>query len=235
MPFAAQHQKVGLVMIKVIIADDQDLIRGSLRIVLRGEKDIEVVGVASNGIEAIELCKQHQPHVVLMDIHMPEMDGIAALGHIKNILPNTRIVMLTTFHDMDYVREALALGAEGYLLKAMQPEDLASSIRLVNNGEMLIPQEIAKIMVSEWTSGVVSASKTKKEKEKRARFGLTERELDVLRLLVSGKDNREIAQGLYLTEGTVKNYISSIYSKLEVSDRIHAALKAREENLFEST
>jgi len=221
-------------MIKVIIADDQDLIRGSLRIVLRGEKDFEVVGVASNGIEAIELCKQHQPHVVLMDIHMPEMDGIEATRYIKQNLPNTRVVMLTTFHDMDYVREALAAGAEGYLLKAMQPEDLASSIRVVHNGDMLIPQEIAKIMVSEWTSGVVSPLKTKKEKEKRPSFGLTARELDVLRLLVSGKDNREIAQGLYLTEGTVKNYISAIYSKLEVSDRIHAALKAREENLFES-
>jgi len=153
-------------MIKVIIADDQDLIRGSLRIVLRGEKDFEVVGVASNGIEAIELCKQHQPHVVLMDIHMPEMDGIEATRYIKQNLPNTRVVMLTTFHDMDYVREALAAGAEGYLLKAMQPEDLASSIRVVHNGDMLIPQEIAKIMVSEWTSGVVSPLKTKKKKRK---------------------------------------------------------------------
>ncbi|TVX99863.1 response regulator transcription factor [Cohnella terricola] len=219
-------------MIKVLIADDQDLIRGSLRIVLRGEKDIDVVALASNGAEAIELCKQHEPNVVLMDIHMPEMDGVEATRHIKKLYPNIRVVMLTTFHDMDYVREALAAGAVGYLLKAMQPEDLAVSIRLVNNGETLIPQEIAKIMVAEWTSGVIS-SKRMKEKEKKPRYGLTVRELDVLRLLVNGKDNREIARDLFLSEGTVKNYISTIYSKLSVSERIHAILKAQEENLLE--
>lgn len=221
-------------MIKVLIADDQDLIRGSLRIVLRGETDIEVVGVASNGAEAVELCKQHQPHVVLMDIHMPEMDGIEATRYLKQHLPDTRVVMLTTFHDMDYVREALAAGAVGYLLKAMQPEDLASSIRLVYKGETLIPQEIAKIMVAEWTGGMSAAVKPKREKEKKPRYGLTDREMDVLRHLVSGMDNREIARVLYLSEGTVKNYISSIYSKLEVQDRLQAVLKAREEQLLDS-
>ncbi|WP_308636919.1 response regulator transcription factor [Paenibacillus silvisoli] len=218
-------------MIKVVIADDQDLIRGSLRIVLRSEKDIEVVGLAANGAEAIELCKLHEPDVVLMDIHMPELDGIEATRHIMKQHPAARVVMLTTFHDMDYVREALLAGAVGYLLKAMQPEDLAASIRLVNNGETLIPQDIARIMVAEWTSQGM-AGKQKKEKEKKPRYGLTERETDVLRLLVSGKDNREIAADLYLSEGTVKNYISTIYSKLEVTDRLHAALKAKEENLL---
>jgi len=218
-------------MIKVLIADDQELIRGSLRIVLRGENDIEVVGLAANGIEAIELCQQHEPDVILMDIHMPELDGVGATKHIVQHHPTTRVVMLTTFHDMDYVREALSAGAVGYLLKAMQPEDLAASIRLVNNGETLIPQEIAKVMVAEWT-GSGAAAKPKKEKKKRAHYGLTERELDVLRLLVTGKDNREIARDLYLTEGTVKNYISTIYSKLEVADRVQAILKAQDENLL---
>ncbi|CAM3763510.1 response regulator transcription factor [Cohnella lubricantis] len=218
-------------MIKVLIADDQDLIRGSLRIVLRGEEDIDVVGLAANGREAVELCRQHEPHVVLMDIHMPEMDGIEATRQIKSLYPNTHVVMLTTFHDMDYVREALAAGAAGYLLKAMQPEDLAVSIRLVHRGETLIPQEIAKIMVAEWTGGTAS-SKPGDGRRKKDGYGLTERELDVLRLLVSGKDNREIARELFLTEGTVKNYISTIYSKLEVPDRIHAVLKAQDENLL---
>jgi len=217
-------------MIKVLIADDQELIRGSLRIVLRVEKDIEVVGLAANGIEAIELCRQHKPDVVLMDIHMPEMDGVDATRLIMEQQPNTRIVMLTTFHDMDYVRDALSSGAVGYLLKAMQPEDLAASIRLVNNGETLIPQEIAKIMVAEWMNGT-TASKSRKDKEKKPLYGLTERELDVLRIVVSGKDNREIAKQLYLTEGTVKNYISTIYSKLAVTNRIQAILKAKDENL----
>jgi DNA-binding NarL/FixJ family response regulator len=221
-------------MIKVLIADDQELIRGSLRIVLRGESDIEVVGLAANGLEAIQLCKQHKPDVVLMDIHMPEMDGIEATRNIKTHLPEIRVVMLTTFHDMEHVRQALKAGAVGYLLKAMQPEDLASSIRLVNNGETLIPQEIAKIMISEWTTNERSYTKSKKETENKPRYGLTEREMDVLRLLASGKDNREIARGLFLAEGTVKNYISNIYSKLEVQDRLHAVLKAREEKLIES-
>lgn len=200
---------------------------------MRQETDIEVIGVSSNGIEAIELCKQFQPHVVLMDIHMPEMDGIEATRYIKQHWPKMRVVMLTTFHDMNYVREAMASGADGYLLKAMQPEDLASSIRLVHNGGTLIPQEIAKLMVAEWTSSLSSPSKKKKDKnEKSPRYGMTERQLDVLRLLVSGKDNREIARALYLSEGTVKNYISTIYSKMEVTDRIHAILKAQDEELL---
>jgi DNA-binding NarL/FixJ family response regulator len=220
-------------MIKVLIVDDQDLIRGSLRIVLRGETGMEVVGVAANGIEALEQCELHQPHVVLMDIHMPEMDGIEAARHIKKRWVNTRVIMLTTFHDMDYVRKAMAAGADGYLLKAMQPEDLASSIRLVYNGGTLIPQEFAKLMVAEWTGENTSSLKRNKNKTYKPGYGLTERELNVLHLLASGKDNREIARKLYLSEGTVKNYFSSIYSKLEVSDRIQAALKAREKNLLD--
>ncbi|MBM7659895.1 DNA-binding NarL/FixJ family response regulator [Bacillus mesophilus] len=220
-------------MIKVILADDQDLIRGSLRIVLKVEPDIEVVGVAANGAVAIDLCERYQPDVVLMDIHMPEMNGIEATKQIKQKWPNIRVVMLTTFHDMENVREALTVGADGYLLKAMQPEDLASSIRLVNNGGTLIPQDIAKMMVAEWTSGTASSSNIKKKNEMKSSFSLTERELDVLRLMVKGKDNREIARKLYLTEGTVKNYISSIYSKLDVADRIQAILKAQDEKLIE--
>lgn len=220
-------------MIKVAIADDQDLIRGSLRIVLGMEPDIEVVGVASNGAEAVELCKLHLPEVVLMDIHMPVMDGVEAMRRIKTEWPVIRVVMLTTFHDMDHVREAMAGGADGYLLKAIEPEDLASRIRLVHKGETLITQEIAKIMISEWATGVSASSKPhKKETASKPKYGLTERELDVLGELAKGKDNREIARKLFLTEGTVKNYISTIYSKLGVTDRVQAALKARQEKLL---
>jgi DNA-binding NarL/FixJ family response regulator len=217
-------------MIRVLIVDDQELIRGSLRIVLRGEEDMDVVGLAASGIEAIKLWEQQQPHVILMDIHMPEMDGVEATRHIKQQGADTRVIMLTTFHDMDYVREAMAAGADGYLLKAMQPEDLASSIRIVHHGGTLIPQDIAKRMVAEWTNG---GPKPSKPKEKKTGYGLTDRELDVLRLLAVGKDNREIARGLVLTEGTVKNYISTIYSKLGVADRVQAILKARDEKLVE--
>ncbi|MFE8700820.1 response regulator [Cytobacillus sp. FJAT-54145] len=217
-------------MIKIIIADDQDLIRGSLRIVLRQEEDIEVVGVAGNGKEVIDMCKDLQPNVILMDINMPVMNGIEATGYIKEHFPDIQIIILTTFHDMDYVKDALKAGASGYLLKAMEPEDLASNIRLVHKGETLLPQEIAKIMVAEWAGGAPSP---KNDTGKNANYGLTDRELDVLRLIVKGKNNREIAQSLYLAEGTVKNHISRIYSKLEVTDRVDVILRVQEENLLD--
>ncbi|WP_456275997.1 response regulator [Bacillus sp. AK128] len=220
-------------MIKVVLADDQDLIRGSLRIVLQSESDIEVVGMAANGAEAIDLCKQFQPHIVLMDIHMPEVNGIEATKQIKEQWPTIKVVMLTTFHEMNYVREAMKAGAEGYLLKAMQPEDLASSIRLVYKGGTLIPQEIAKMMVAEWTGDLSSNAPVQNAIEIKPRYGMTNREMEVLRLIVAGSDNRQIASKLYLSEGTVKNYISSIYSKLGVTDRIQAILKTQEERLLE--
>ena len=220
-------------MIKVVIADDQDLIRGSLRIVLRQESDIEVTGVAANGKEVIDLCKTDEPHIILMDINMPEMNGIEATRYIKEHFPNIHVIMLTTFHDMEYVKGAMKAGAVGYLLKAMQPEDLASSIRLVHKGETLIPQEIAKRMILELTGGTETSSPKINGAGKKPSYGLTERELDVLRLMVTGKDNREIANTLYLAEGTVKNHISRIYSKLEVTDRVELILLVREEQLLD--
>ncbi|MDZ5473282.1 response regulator transcription factor [Bacillus sp. 31A1R] len=220
-------------MIKVVIADDQDLIRGSLRIVLRQESDIEVIGLAGNGKEVIDLCQKEPPHIILMDINMPEMDGIEATRYIKEHFPDIHVIMLTTFHDMEYVKEAMKAGAVGYLLKAMQPEDLASSIRLVHRGETLIPQDIAKRMIFEWTGGTETTSTKSSSSEKKPSYGLTERELDVLRLMVTGKDNRQIANILYLAEGTVKNHISRIYSKLQVTDRVELILRVREEQVLD--
>lgn len=207
--------------VRLLLVDDQELIRESLSIVLNMEEEIEVVGAAENGRIAVELCESHQPDVVLMDIHMPEMDGIVATRIIKERWPQIRVIVLTTFQELEYVVEALNIGAEGYLLKAIHPKDLAAGIRLVQRGGTLISQEMARML----------ASQLKHSEPKILKHGLSERELQVLDCLSQGLSNRETAEKLFLSEGTVKNYISSIYSKLEVRDRLQAVKKARDEGM----
>ncbi|RXJ00226.1 DNA-binding response regulator [Anaerobacillus alkaliphilus] len=216
-------------MIKVLIVDDQELIRVSLSIVLGGESDLEIVGVAENGKMATELVKELSPDIVLMDIHMPVMNGVEATAQIKSQFPEVKVMIVTTFEEIDYVREALVAGAEGYLLKAIHPKDLAAGIRLVHHGGTLITQEIAKQLISQWANPSIEV---KKEKNKKNNFGLTEREIEVLVEISKGATNREIARKLFLTEGTVKNYISNIYSKLEVTGRQKAVFKAKEEGII---
>jgi DNA-binding NarL/FixJ family response regulator len=215
-------------MIKVLLVDDQELIRESLSIVLGGEIDFEIVGAAENGQAAIEKTIEFLPDVVLMDIHMPLLNGVEATAHIKQKFPHIKIIILTTFEELGYVRDALAAGAEGYLLKAIHPKDLAAGIRLVHHGGTLITQEIAKQLISQW----IQPDQPKETMEKKNSFGLTEREIEVLEELSNGLSNREIARKLFLTEGTVKNYISNIYSKLEVSGRHKAVFKAKEEGII---
>ncbi|MEH7300763.1 response regulator transcription factor [Neobacillus drentensis] len=216
-------------MIKVLIVDDQELIRESLSIVLGGEADFDIVGVAEHGQMAIELTKKLSPDLILMDIHMPLMDGVEATRQIKSQFPSVKVIILTTFQELEYVREALATGAEGYLLKAIHPRDLAAGIRLVHHGGTLITQEIAKQLIADW---ITPSERLKTEKSKKASYGLTEREIEVLKELSKGASNREIARKLFLTEGTVKNYISNIYSKLEVTGRHKAVFKAKEEGII---
>ncbi|WP_409344141.1 response regulator [Paenibacillus sp. MBLB4367] len=228
--------------IKLLLVDDQDLIRESLHIVLDMDPDIEVVGMAENGRVAVELCEQHSPNVVLMDIHMPEMDGVEATRQIKSRWPDIRLIILTTFQEINYVVEALGAGAEGYLLKAIHPKDLASGIKWVHKGGTLIPQDIAKMMVSQLQNasngpaapdiGGIGAGRPETEQAKSATYGLSERELQVLGCIADGLNNREISEKLFLSEGTVKNYISSIYSKLDVRDRIQATKKAQDEGML---
>lgn len=223
--------------IKLLLADDQDLIRESLHIVLDMDPDIEVVGLAENGRAAVELCGSQQPNVVLMDIHMPEMNGVEATRVIKERYPEIRIIILTTFQEIQYVVDALGSGAEGYLLKAIHPRELISGIKWVHRGGTLIPQDIAKMLVShlQQTDQRLSAA-SPKDQEDRSRgaesYGLSDREMQVLHCISDGLNNREIAERLFLSEGTVKNYISSIYSKMDVRDRIHASRKAQEEGLI---
>lgn len=207
--------------IKLALVDDQELIRESLNIILSMEEDFELIGLAGNGQEALILCEHQQPDIVLMDINMPIMDGIEATKIIKNRWPHIRVIILTTFQEVDYVKEALSFGAEGYLLKAIHPKDLASSIRLVSRGETLIPQVLAKQLLSQLPN-------EKKEETLYQKFGLTEREGQILQSIAHGLSNREISEKLFLTEGTVKNYVSKIYAKLDVSDRVSALNKLNE-------
>lgn len=227
--------------IRLLLADDQDLIRESLHIVLDMDPEIKVVGLAENGSKALELCATASPQVVLMDIHMPEMNGVEATRLIKAEYPEIRVIILTTFQEIQYVVDALGAGAEGYLLKAIHPRDLISGIKWVHKGGTLIPQDIAKMMVAhlqgtaapDHRGGAHASSASVHEEQSRSgtSYGLSDREQQVLECIADGLNNREIAERLYLSEGTVKNYISSIYSKMDVRDRIQAAKKAQDEGM----
>jgi DNA-binding NarL/FixJ family response regulator len=212
--------------IKLVIADDQELIRESLSIVLDMDDEIEVVGLAENGAEAVALCQQHQPDTILMDINMPEMDGISATKMIKQRWPDIKVIILTTFQEINYVIDALAIGAEGYLLKAIHPKDLLAGIKLIHKGGTLLPQDLAKLLVQQ-----INSPETSTQQENKNNYDLTEREEEVLQCIAVGLSNKHIAEKLFLSEGTVKNYISSIYHKLDVKDRFQAAFKAKQEGL----
>lgn len=210
--------------IKVLLADDQELILESLHIVLSMEEDLDIVCLARNGEEAVKGCEQFRPDIVLMDIDMPVMDGVAATALIKERIPATKIIMLTSYKEVEYVLAALSYGAEGYLLKALHPKDLAAGIRVVQAGGTLITQEMASKMIKSLNNAAPAKSNE---------FGLTAREIEVLHKLASGLRNQDIAEALYLSEGTVKNYISTIYSKLNVKGRREAALKARDSGIMD--
>lgn len=208
--------------IKVLLADDQELILESLHIVLSMEADLDIVGLAKNGEEAITGCEQFQPDLVLMDINMPVMDGVAATAVIKERMPAIKVIMLTSYKEVEYVLTALSHGAEGYLLKAIHPKDLAAGIRVVHAGGTLITQEMASKMIKSMHNAPAAISNE---------YGLSARELEVLHKLASGLRNQDIADALFLSEGTVKNYISTIYSKLNVRGRREAIRKAHDSGI----
>jgi DNA-binding NarL/FixJ family response regulator len=210
-------------MIKLVIADDQEIIRDGLYDVFEDEEEIEIVGLAANGRESIEICANRVPDTILMDIHMPVMDGVEATKVIKERWPDMRVIILTTFQEISYVTEALGAGAVGYLLKAIEPKDLIAGVKLVSHGGTLISKEIASLLIHNMDNPKKKPSKS---------YGLTEREMEVLRALADGFTNAEIAAHLFLSEGTVKNYISNIYSKFEISDRLKVANKAKEEGVI---
>ncbi len=219
-------------MIKIVLVDDQVLIREGLRILLPLQGNLEIVGEASNGNEAIAVVQHTQPDVVLMDVRMPLLDGVAATRALRALAPQCRILLLTTFDDNEYVFEGLRAGAAGYLLKDTPSDKLAEAIRTVARGDSFLQPSIAAKVVAEFARLSALPPKPQAMPAPPALVEpLSERELEILRYLSRGDSNKEIATALYLSEGTVKNHITNILGKLGVRDRTQAALVARERGL----
>ncbi|WP_251551186.1 response regulator transcription factor [Neobacillus muris] len=219
-------------MIRTIIVEDQELIRKSLKILLESMSDIKIIGMASNGEEAIELCEKENPEVVLMDIQMPVMDGVKATEEIKKRMPHIKVIILTTFQDITYVLNALNAGAEGYILKAVNPQFLINGIKMVYHGGSLIPQELAKEVFQSLHAVAVKEGAGVTTSTVLNTYDLNKQELKVLKYVAQGLSNKAIAERMYLSLGTVKNYISNIYSKLDVKNRTSAITKAIDEKII---
>ena len=203
-------------MIRIILVDDQNIIREGLGSLLQAKTDLEVVGEAGNGQEAVQLALKLQPDVVLMDVRMPVMDGVAATRLLQAQAPDIKILILTTFDDDEYITKAMAYGAKGYLLKDTPSEELATAIRSIHKGYIQIgPGLFDKLMV-----GNSHPSPPPELAE------LTPREREVLSLIAQGCNNREIAQSLFISERTVKNHVNSILHRLNLRDRTQAAIWA---------
>jgi DNA-binding NarL/FixJ family response regulator len=212
--------------IRVLVADDQSMVRAGFRMLLSGEDDIDVVGEASNGLEAVDQAARCNPTVVLMDIRMPELDGLEATRRILTADPAARILILTTFDLDEYVYEALRVGASGFVLKDDPPEQLLTAIRTVAAGNALLSPAITKRVIKQFTRMPQSAPP-------RQLGELTDRELDVFRLISRGLSNAEIGRDLYISETTVKTHITHILQKLNLRDRVQAVVLAYETGLFD--
>jgi DNA-binding NarL/FixJ family response regulator len=212
--------------IRVVVADDQAMVRAGFRMLLAGEPDIEVVAEASNGVEAVEHAARLQPNLVLMDIRMPELDGLEATRRILAADEKTRVLVLTTFDLDDYIYEALRAGASGFVLKDDPPEQLISAIRIVASGDALLSPAVTKRVIAQFTRRPRPAPPAGMK-------DLTEREVDVFRLMAQGLSNAEIGHELYISETTVKTHITHILQKLHLRDRVQAVVLAHETVLFD--
>jgi NarL family two-component system response regulator LiaR len=208
-------------VISVLIADDHPFVRHGLRTYLQTLDDLEVAGEAADGVEAVELAGRLLPDVVLMDLVMPELDGVEATRRIREASPSTKVIVLTSFADDEKVFPAIKAGAAGYLLKDVHPAELVEAVRKASRGEALLAPSVAARLMQE-VSG-----------ERPAASGLTERELEVLRLIARGLPNKQIARELVVSEKTVKTHVSNILAKLHLADRTQAALYAVREGLAE--
>jgi DNA-binding NarL/FixJ family response regulator len=214
------------VSVRVLVADDQAMVRAGFRMLLSGEADIEVVAEASNGLEAVDKAARFSPTVVLMDIRMPELDGLEATRRILAADATARILILTTFDLDEYVYEALRAGASGFVLKDDPPEQLLAAIRIVAGGDALLSPAVTSRVIKQFTR-IPHAAPPKQLEE------LTERELDVFRLIARGLSNAEIAADLFISETTVKTHITHILGKLGLRDRVQAVVLAYETGLFD--
>jgi DNA-binding NarL/FixJ family response regulator len=211
--------------IRVLLVDDQDLFREGLETLLSVHEDIEVVGQAGDGRDCVEVAAKVRPDVVLMDIRMPIMDGVRATRLLMEAHPQCRVIVLTTFDDDEYIFDALRVGAVGYLLKDVPSAQLVDAIRVVARGESILEPSVAAKVIAEFTrvSSMVSVMQMESLVEP-----LSERELEILGLIAHGASNKEVAEQLYIAEGTVKNHMTHILGKLGARDRTQAVLKARD-------
>lgn len=210
---------------KVIIVDDQRLMRDGLRLLLELEDGIEVVAEAADGKEGIATFQEHAPDVVLMDIRMPNMTGIEATKEILRIDPQARIIILTTFDDDDLIMQGIQAGALGYMLKDLSGEELAAAIQTVMAGGSQLDARVTRKLLGQISNPLQKSATVETDL-------LTEREIEILSLVAEGFSNPEISRQLHLAEGTVKNYVSGIIQKLDVRDRVQAAVQAREMGLI---
>jgi DNA-binding NarL/FixJ family response regulator len=213
--------------IRVLVADDQSMVRAGFRMLLAGEEDIDVVAEASSGLEAVDKTARFRPSVILMDIRMPELDGLQATRRILAADDGARILILTTFDLDEYVYEALRSGASGFVLKDDSPEQLIAAIRTVAAGDALLSPTITKRVIQKFADMPRAASP-------KGLDDLSERERDVFRLMASGLSNGEIAQELYISETTVKTHVTHILQKLNLRDRVQAVVLAYQTGIFEA-
>ncbi len=209
--------------VRILLVDDQSLFREGLKTLLSVQPDFAVVAEASNGEEALRMATQHQPDVVLMDLRMPVLDGVTATRRLKSLLPDCKVIVLTTFDDDEYVFEGLRAGAVGFLLKDVSSDKLYEALRAAARGEYFLQPSITAKVMEEFSR----LSRIAPRHEPLA-DPLSAREVEILRLVATGASNKEIADTLVIAEGTVKNHLTNILAKMGVRDRMQAVLKARE-------
>ncbi|QDW61968.1 response regulator transcription factor [Oerskovia sp. KBS0722] len=213
-------------MIRVLLADDEAMIRAGVSAILASDPSIEVVAEASNGREAVDLARLHRPDVVLLDIRMPVMDGLQAVSEIRRVTPSVAVIVLTTFGEDEHIARAIDGGASGFLLKTGDPRDLIAGVRAVADGGAYLAPLVARRIITLFATGTSGGDIARGADARRQVSVLTDRERDVLRLVGSGLSNAEIGAELYIVEGTVKAHVSKILSRLGLGNRVQAALLA---------
>ncbi|ACZ00079.1 two component transcriptional regulator, LuxR family [Thermomonospora curvata DSM 43183] len=216
-------------VIRALLADDEPIVRVGVNAILGSDEGIEVVAEAADGAQAVEQARRVRPDVALLDVRMPGLDGLAAASEIRRIVPETAVIILTTFGESSYIQRALTGGASGFLLKTSGPRELISAVRAVAGGAAYLSPWVAKYVISQMPNDRISRAARARERVAR----LTGRERDVLGLLGQGLSNAEIAARLHLVEGTVKGYVSTILQRLNVENRVQAAILAYEAGLVE--
>jgi DNA-binding NarL/FixJ family response regulator len=221
----------GMERIRVVLADDDGMVRAGVRAILSSDAEIEVVAEAADGREAVESVRRHRPDVVLLDIRMPGLDGLAALPQIRRAAPQTAVMMLTTFGEPDYISRAVAEGAAAFVLKTGAPQELIMGARAAAEGGAFFSPRVARWLIDragpDWHD--------RRLRSREAVHALAPRHRDVLALVAEGRSNAQIARALHLTEGTVKAYVSALMERLGVENRVQAALMAHESDLFPRT